>query len=254
MHVALLESKLTCGAVVDSSVLGQPDVAEKLEQAQAVIALEFSADLLDDLSHGAASMALLQVPGAGTDRIDWDSLERYPQIAVCNAAGHEKAMAEYCMLAMLHHAHDFSEASSSFRAGDWRMSGRGGGPLHHELSAATVGILGLGAIGRATAERAAAFGMRVLACNRTTDLTVPGLAEDAAIYPLSDLKGMAAQCDYLVLTSALAPETEGILNETVIATMKPGAFLINVGRAGLADEQVRSCCFKPCSLCHGFFI
>jgi len=65
---------------------------------------------------------------------------------------------------------------------------------------------------------------------------------------------MAAQCDYLVLTSALAPETEGILNETVIATMKPGAFLINVGRAGLADEQVRSCCFKPCSLCHGFFI
>eukprot|EP01046_Picozoa_sp_COSAG06_P075006 COSAG06_NODE_23222_length_699_cov_0.858333_1_plen_153_part_10 len=93
MHVALLESKLTCGAVVDSSVLGQPDVAEKLEQAQAVIALEFSADLLDDLSHGAASMALLQVPGAGTDRIDWDSLERYPQIAVCNAAGHEKAMA-----------------------------------------------------------------------------------------------------------------------------------------------------------------
>ena len=86
---------------MDSSVLGQPDVAEKLEQAQAVIALEFSADLLDDLSHGAASMALLQVPGAGTDRIDWDSLERYPQIAVCNAAGHEKAMAEYCMLAMV---------------------------------------------------------------------------------------------------------------------------------------------------------
>ena len=97
MHVALLESKLTCGAVVDSTVLGQPDVAAKLETATAVIALEFSGAGLLDVNGGAPSMVLLQVPGAGTDRIDMASLDPYP-IAVCNSAGHEKAMAEYCIL------------------------------------------------------------------------------------------------------------------------------------------------------------
>ena len=107
------------------------------------------------------------------------------------------------------------------------MSGRTGGPLHRELSSATVGILGLGGIGLATAERAAAFGMRVLACNRTTTRSVPGLAADAPIYPLSELSAMAAQCDYVVLTSALAPETEGIFSEAVIAEMKPGAFVVS---------------------------
>ena len=59
--------------------------------------------------------------------------------------------------------------------------------------ASRTGILGLGLIGLATAERAAAFGMRILACNRTTSKHVPVL--DAPIYPLSELKEMAAECD-----------------------------------------------------------
>ena len=53
----------------------------------------------------------------------------------------------------------------------------------------------------------------------------------------SKLKEMAAQCDYLILTAALAPETAGILNAAVIAAMQPGAFVVNVGRAGLAEEE-----------------
>ena len=111
MHVKLLQSKLSCGAVIDSAVLGGDDVVAKLADATAVIALEFSGNLLNHVS--SSPLRLLQVPGAGTDRIDWASLEPYPEVAVCNSAGHEKAVAEYCLLGMLNHAHDFQEASSS---------------------------------------------------------------------------------------------------------------------------------------------
>lgn len=114
------------------------------------------------------------------------------------------------------------------------MSGRNGGPLHRELSSATVGILGLGLVGQALAVRAAAFGMRVLGCNRTARAVV---GQDGPVYPLSEMGAMAAECDYLVLTAALAPETEGILSDAVLRRMKSDAVVLNVGRAGLVDER-----------------
>ena len=82
------------------------------------------------------------------------------------------------------------------------MSGRAGGPLHRELSSAIVGVLGLGGIGRATAEHATAFGMRMLGCNRTVR-NVPQLVEPL-VYPLEVWAAMAAGCDYLLLIATLA--------------------------------------------------
>ena len=229
MHVALLRSKLADPAIeIDDAALGDPDVPRLLSAATAVIALEFSAELLP----AGSPLALLQVPGAGTDRIDWASLEAHPHVAVANAGGHENACAEYILMGMLNHAHDFSEAASSFRAGSWRMSGRTGGPLHRELSSGTVGILGLGMIGQETAKRAAAFGMRVLGCNRV-ERRCEGMDE---FFPLAAFGAMAEECDYLVLTSALAPETEEILSAEVLGRMREGAMVVNVGRAGLVDE------------------
>ena len=206
MHVRLLQEKLgDVEARVEATVLGRADLRDVVANADAIVALEFSAELLDpDL----AAPTLLQSPGSGVDRIDMASLDALPGLTVCNAGGHETAMAEYLMLGMLAHAHDFIEASSSFHhSGSWRMSGRQGGPLHRELSSATLGLVGLGLTGRATAARAAAFGMRVLACNRTVvpHESVPGLA--APVYPLAELGAMASECDYLALTLALTPET-----------------------------------------------
>jgi lactate dehydrogenase-like 2-hydroxyacid dehydrogenase len=110
-------------------------------------------------------LKLLQVPGAGLDQID---LARVPaQAWVCNAYGHDIASAEYIVLGMLAACHDFIEAHESFKAGSWRLSGRFGAPLHEELHGKTVGVLGLGSIGLATAKLAKAFGTTVIGLNRT---------------------------------------------------------------------------------------
>ena len=84
------------------------------------------------------------------------------QTAVCNAGGHETAMAEYVLLGMLSHAHDWLEATHSFKAdGAWRMSGRQGGPMHGELSRSTV---------YAAADRTAAAALKAEA--RSHDLRI----------------------------------------------------------------------------------
>ncbi len=232
MHIDMLTRRLGGVATVEAAVLGDDDAVRRaLAGAQAVCALEFKPEMLNDAE---AMPVLVQSPGSGTDRISTSGLP--PGIHVCNAGAHETAMAEYLMLGMLAHAHDFVEAQSSFKDdGVWRMSGRLGGPLHRELSSATVGIVGLGLAGRSTAARASAFGMRVLGCNRTTSLEVAGLSEP--IYPLARLVEMIARCDYLCLTIALTPETRGLVDARALARAKPGCVLLNVARAELVDEQ-----------------
>lgn len=97
MHVSLLRSKMTSGATVESRVIGDTDVPTMLRAASAVVCLQFSSAESGLLEH-VGPLTLVQCAGAGTDRIDFASLEAHPQLAVCNCAGHENAMAEYCML------------------------------------------------------------------------------------------------------------------------------------------------------------
>lgn len=238
MHIEMLQDKLRGVATVEAAVLGQStpsEVRATLCGAAAVVALEFSASLLDP---AAPPPMLLQSPGSGTDRFDLPSLEAQPGLTICNATGHETAMAEYLLCGMLAHAHDWVEASASFREGSWRMSGRQGGPLHRELSSATLGIVGLGLTGRAFAQRANAFGMRVLACNRTPPppSEAHALRLAAPVLPLDRLDELIAECDYLALTVALTPETSGLLGAAQLARAKRGCVILNASRATLCDE------------------
>ena len=96
-----------------------------------------------------------------------------------------------------------------------------------------MGILGLGSIGRAVAQRAGGFGTRVLGCNRT-------LREVAHVdrqYPLERIDEFLAECDFVVIAAALAPQTEGLIDARRLAQMKPSAVLINVGRGPIVEED-----------------
>jgi phosphoglycerate dehydrogenase-like enzyme len=84
------------------------------------------------------------------------------------------------------------------------------------------------------AQRAAAFGMRVLGCNRTQR---SGIAAVSKQYPLSGIDAMLRECNYLVVAPALAPETLGLIDRARFAAMKPDAVLINVGRGTIVEEQ-----------------
>ena len=97
----------------------------------------------------------------------------------------------------------------------------------------TMGIMGTGSIGRHLAGVAAAFGMRVIGLSRS------GRAADAfgAVYPVEHLHEFLAGADYVVSTLPETTETQDLLDRDAIAAMKPGAYLVNVGRGTVLDEK-----------------
>src|SRR5262249_22674021 len=98
----------------------------------------------------------------------------------------------------------------------------------------TVGIIGLGRVGYEVARRAAAFGCRVLAANRSA--RGPGNGVER-VFPLSELDQMLPECDYVALCTALGPETERLIDARRLALMKSSAFLINIARGAILDED-----------------
>jgi D-2-hydroxyacid dehydrogenase (NADP+) len=107
-----------------------------------------------------------------------------------------------------------------------------------ELHGQTLGVLGLGNIGRETARLAKAFGMQVLAMKRSP--VGQGYVDSYVdkFYPREYLHEMLAECDFVALTLPLTAETENIIGESELKAMKATAFLINIARGGLIDESV----------------
>jgi phosphoglycerate dehydrogenase-like enzyme len=117
-----------------------------------------------------------------------------------------------------------------------------------ELRDVTVGIVGLGSIGRAVGALATAFGCRVVAVRRRSE------PSDRVITPDDETRSFGAvmldrvggpeslpellgESDFVVLAAPLTPETEGMIDEAALAAMKPGAWLINIARGRLIDER-----------------
>src|SRR5437870_2516545 len=112
----------------------------------------------------APSLRLVQSVATGIELIDLAALPR--GVVVCNAFGHETAIAEYVLMTMLVWSHRFREIEADFRTrSSWRASWVESGAPHGEIFRSTVGIVGLGRVGREVARRATAFGCHVVAAN-----------------------------------------------------------------------------------------
>lgn len=232
----VIESDVETDVLADDRDLQR--VAAALGDAEIVVSEAWRAGM-----PSAPHLKLLQLPVAGTDHVDRAALP--PGVAVCNAYGHEIAMAEYAIMAMLAWSHRYFDIALAFREGSWCDSGVMNGPLHRELGGSTVGIVGLGQVGRETAIRAAALGCRVIGANRTIAGVPPGVAN---VFPLPELDGMLPLCDIVVLCVGLAPETRGLIDARRLALMKHDAFLINVGRGPVADEDALFVALRDCTI------
>ncbi|MBI2862382.1 MAG: D-2-hydroxyacid dehydrogenase [Chloroflexi bacterium] len=106
-----------------------------------------------------------------------------------------------------------------------------------ELWGKTLAIVGLGHIGRALAQRARAFGVRVIATRRSA---APGMAEPDVdqLYPLNRLHQMLAEADFVALTLPLTKESRYLISEAELRAMKPTAYIINISRGELINERV----------------
>ena len=179
-----------------------------------------------------ATLKLFHVPGAGYDAVDLNLLPA--SATVCNCFGHEQAIAEYVMSAILTRHIPLIDADTRLRKGDWRYWAGARDRAHEEMAGKTIGLLGFGHIGKAIAARAKAFEMRVHVANRTA-VGRSGVVDEA--FTLDRLAEFWGTADYLVVSVPLAPETKGIVAHEAFAAMRSSAVIINVGRGPTIDER-----------------
>src|SRR5207253_4839756 len=147
----------------------------------------------------ARRLKLVQVPGAGLDRIDRSALPAGVWLA--NAYGHETGIAEYVIGAMLAWTRDLGRLDAALRRGIWESQWAVGAtppPTWPELAGKTLGILGYGRIGQALAQRARAFDMEICAIRRDVARSArDGLAR---VGGLDILDEVLRRSDYLAIT------------------------------------------------------
>jgi phosphoglycerate dehydrogenase-like enzyme len=176
-------------------------------------------------------LRLFQLPAAGYDAMDLAALP--PDATVCNCFGHETAIAEYVMAALLRRCVPLDDADRRLRKGEWPYWAGGPGEPHAEIEGSTIGLLGFGHIGKAVARRARAFGMRVHVANRSV---VPESDTVDRYFPLSALPEFWGSADAIVVTVPLAVDTQGLVGADAFAAMRANAVLVNVARGPVVDE------------------
>jgi phosphoglycerate dehydrogenase-like enzyme len=217
-----------CEVVADGD---EASILPRLAGADVLVSMGFTAAM----AAAAPRLRLVQVPGAGLDRIEYSALRAGTHLA--NAYGHEVGIAEYAVGAMIALTRGFGRLDAALREGRWESQwalGVPAPPLWPELAGKTLGILGFGHIGRALAQRAAAFDMRVCAIRREAKAEPP--AGVAFVGGPERLDEVLRGADYLAVTLSLSDATRGLLDGPRLRLLKPTAFLINVARAEIVDE------------------
>jgi phosphoglycerate dehydrogenase-like enzyme len=231
---ASLEARVRDHLVTACDILraAEGEIVSRLADVDVLITLAFT----PEMGAAAGRLKLVQVPGAGLDRIDRAALPAGARLA--NVHGHETGIAEYVLGAMLALTRGFARLDTALRRGVWESQWAVGTtpPVPWpELAGRTLGILGYGHIGRALARRARAFDMTILATRRDAGQGEPeGLV---ALRGPDGLTDVLARADYLAITLPLTPETRGLLGARALAAIKPTAVLVNVARAEILDED-----------------
>ena len=207
-------------------------VVSRLPDVDVLVTMAFTREM----GAAAGRLKLVQVPGAGLDRIDRSALPARTWLA--NAYGHEIGIAEYVLGAMLALTREFVRLDAALRRGIWESQWAIGATPPApwpELAGKTLGILGYGRIGQCLARRARAFDMTVVAIRR--DVTRSDSEGLAFLGGPDALNEVLPRADYLAITLSLTAATRGLLGARALGLMKSTAVLINVARAEIIDEE-----------------
>lgn len=166
--------------------------------------------------------------GVGVDNIDIPAATKRGINVVNAPAGNTIATAELTFALMLALTRKVCRANESIRNGEWNRSAFQG----TELFGKTLGVVGFGRIGKAVAQRALAFEMKVL----TYDPVLTKEEADACNVTLCELDELLRTADIITLHVPATPETQGLLNTDTLKTTKPGVMIINAARGPLIDD------------------
>jgi phosphoglycerate dehydrogenase-like enzyme len=205
-------------------LLAEDELIERLPGAFATIA--GSEPYTDRVLAAAPDLRVIARFGVGYDQVDVAAASRHG-VAVAMAFGtNHEAVADHAFALIAALGNRIVLDHQKVVGGGW------GSTLHLSLWRSTVGIVGLGRIGRALTRPCKGFEMRVLACDAKPD---HAYAREHGI-ELVDLETLLRESDFVSIQAPHAPETDRLIDRDRLALMKPGAYLINTARGGLVDE------------------
>ena len=209
-------------------VISNPkEYAQHLGDAEALFvrsAVKVNADVLAK----APKLKVIGRAGVGVDNVDLPAATAANVLVMNTPGGNAVAVAEHTLGLMLCMARALPQAIVSTKSGKWEKKKFMGS----ELRGKTLGILGLGYIGREVAKRARGFEMKIIACDPYAD---PKIAADLGV-SLVSLDELYAQSDYITLHMAITKETNKMLNDAAFAKMKTGVRIVNCARGELVDS------------------
>ena len=212
-----------CHALADVDAAGLQALAPQLRGMVATGESLVSRALMASLP----ALEVISVLGVGYDGIDM-AAARERGICVTHTPGlSTDDIADFAMVLLLTAARQVVNADQFVRRGDWST---GRFPMTRRVSGARLGIIGLGRIGRAVAQRALAFGMEIAYTGRTAKA-------DAPYRWCSDAQTLAASVDFLVVCASGGADTRALVNADVLAALGPSGVLVNIARGSIVDED-----------------
>ena len=217
----------------------QVDVREDLTDPEALAAAIGPYDALIVRSQTRVTARVLEAgerlkvvarAGIGLDNVDVEAATRRGILVVNAPQSNIVSAAEHTIALLLAQARNIPQAHAALRAGRWERARYQG----VELAGKTLGIVGLGRVGAMVAQRALAFGMRVIA----HDPYVPReRAREMGVDLMPSLEALLVQSDFVSLHLPRTPQTEGLIGAHELSLMKEGARLVNTARGGIVDEE-----------------
>ena len=205
--------------------VARPTMAELVEAVRdATAVIHFQTKLTETILAACAELKLIVFLGTGVSSwVDLAAAQRRG-IRVRRVLGYaDRTVAEHAIALAFDCVRRVAQMDREIRSGTWRSDAL------FELAGKTLGIVGLGAIGRTTAQLGASLGLRVIGWNRSM------VREDVACERRT-LDEVLTEADIISLHLALNDETRGILDRSRLALLKPGAVLVNTARGALVDE------------------
>lgn len=208
--------------------LSHDELLDTVRGAHALI-VRSATDVTADVIAAGVGLVVVGRAGIGLDNVDVEAATRQGVMVVNAPQSNTLSAAEHTMALLLAQARNIPQAHAALTARRWERNRWVG----TELSDKTLGIVGLGRIGKLVAQRAMAFGMHIVAFD-------PYVSEDRARQmnvELVDLDTLLARSDFVTLHVAKTPETVDLINAERLARAKPGIRIVNVARGGIVNED-----------------
>ena len=224
-----LEAMAAAGHQVEVRLEPPPSELLSLVVGAHALVIRSATKVTAEVLEAGSELVVVGRAGIGLDNVDVGAATRRGVMVVNAPESNILSAAEHTLALLLAQARNVPQAHAALVAGAWERTRWEGVELHGK----TLGVVGLGRVGALVAQRAAAFGMRLVAYD---PYVAPDMARRMGV-ELMDLAELASQSDFLTIHLPKTPETVGLVGKELLAKAKPGIRILNVARGGIVDEE-----------------